>query len=87
MTLGAGVPELTLGPVMLPVLDSSDEIFPSLRRLRQSHPGVVIAYADYYAAMADAVRGRGPVPVDPRDSLKTVRIVELAHRRTAGDED
>ncbi|WP_316292227.1 Gfo/Idh/MocA family oxidoreductase [Clavibacter michiganensis] len=44
-------------------------------------------YADFYARMADAVRGRGPVPVDPRDSLETVRIVELAHRRTAGDED
>ncbi len=44
-------------------------------------------YADYYAAMADAVRGRGPVPVEPRESLETVRIVELAHRRTAGDED
>jgi len=44
-------------------------------------------YAEFYRMMADAVRGRGPVPVEPRDSLETVRIVELAHRRTAGDED
>ncbi|NKY52820.1 Gfo/Idh/MocA family protein [Nocardia vermiculata] len=34
----------------------------------------------FYRMMAAAVAGAGPVPVDPRDALETVRIVENATR-------
>ncbi|WP_243455542.1 Gfo/Idh/MocA family oxidoreductase [Sphingosinicella sp. BN140058] len=35
-------------------------------------------YRDFYAAVARAVRGEGPVPVDPADARAALRIIELA---------
>ena len=40
-------------------------------------------YTAFYERMLDAVRGRGPVPVDPIDALSTLRIIEAAERAAA----
>jgi predicted dehydrogenase len=34
----------------------------------------------FYTAFADAVRGRGPVPVDPRDAVAGLEVLEAAQR-------
>ncbi len=41
-------------------------------------------YERYYAAMAAAVRGTGPVPVDPRDAVVTIGLIETALALAAG---
>lgn len=40
-------------------------------------------YGAFYELMRDAVRGRGPVPVDPTDALSALRIIEAAERAAA----
>ncbi len=42
------------------------------------------AYEHYYAAVRDALRGEGDMPVDPRDSVAALRILDVA-RRSAED--
>lgn len=37
-------------------------------------------YPAFYAGVADALTSGGPMPVDPRDSVEVVRILEEAHR-------
>jgi predicted dehydrogenase len=37
-------------------------------------------YQDFYAAVRDWARGEAPAPVDPRDSLAVLEILELARR-------
>ncbi len=37
-------------------------------------------YPAFYRGVVAAVRGDGPVPVDPRESLEVVRIIERIHR-------
>ncbi len=49
------------------------------RRLAIS-PG---AYEQYYASVRDALRGEGPVPVDPRDSVAALRVIDAARRSAA----
>ncbi|MET7402887.1 Gfo/Idh/MocA family oxidoreductase [Dactylosporangium sp. NPDC005572] len=39
-------------------------------------------YRDFYARLALALRGGGPLPVDPRDALVPIRIIEALHART-----
>jgi predicted dehydrogenase len=34
----------------------------------------------FYPAVVEALRGRGPVPVDPADAVRTMRTIEAAHR-------
>ena len=34
----------------------------------------------FYPAFAAAVRGTGPVPVDPRDAVATARVLDAARR-------
>ena len=48
--------------------DSSFETYPTL-------PG---RYVDYYAAIERALRGEGPVPVDPRDAVTALKVIEAA---------
>jgi predicted dehydrogenase len=36
-------------------------------------------YPGFYAGVAAAIRDDAPLPVDPRDSLETLRIIERAH--------
>jgi predicted dehydrogenase len=38
------------------------------------------AYQRYYEGIAAALRGEGPAPVDPRDSVEGLRIIEAARR-------
>ncbi|SCG36589.1 Gfo/Idh/MocA family protein [Micromonospora coxensis] len=40
-------------------------------------------YQDFYAQLATALRGGGPLPVDPADAVATVELIELAHRSAA----
>ncbi|MBO4160162.1 Gfo/Idh/MocA family oxidoreductase [Micromonospora antibiotica] len=40
-------------------------------------------YQDFYAQVEAALRGGGPLPVDPRDAVRTVELIELAHRSAA----
>jgi predicted dehydrogenase len=42
-------------------------------------------YADYYAQMARALRGEGPVPVDPSDAVAALEVIEAA--RISADEN
>jgi scyllo-inositol 2-dehydrogenase (NADP+) len=37
-------------------------------------------YPAFYAGVAAAIRGQGPLPVDPLDALEVVRIIERIHR-------
>ncbi|MBM0275938.1 Gfo/Idh/MocA family oxidoreductase [Micromonospora tarensis] len=41
------------------------------------------AYQSFYAQVAAALRDGTPLPVDPRDSVATVELIELAHRSAA----
>ncbi len=40
-------------------------------------------YLAFYELLRDAVRGQGPVPVEPVDSLQTLRVIEAAERAAA----
>ena len=46
----------------------------------ETYPTLPGRYTDYYAAMAAALRGEGPVPVDPRDSVAALEVIEAARR-------
>ena len=37
-------------------------------------------YAAYYRSIEQALRDGGPNPVDPRDAVEVLRIIELARR-------
>jgi predicted dehydrogenase len=37
-------------------------------------------YAKFYALLVEALRGRGPVPVDPRDAVASLTVVEAARQ-------
>jgi predicted dehydrogenase len=41
------------------------------------------AYEHYYAAVRDALRGDGELPVDPRDSVAALRVIDAARRSAA----
>jgi predicted dehydrogenase len=51
----------------------------SVRRI-PTEPG---RYATFYELLRDAVRGVGPVPVDPLDSLRVLRVLEAAETAAA----
>ncbi len=44
------------------------------------YPTLPGAYQDYYAGMAEAVRGRAPVPVQARDAVAALAVLEAARR-------
>jgi predicted dehydrogenase len=44
------------------------------------HPTLAGAYQRYYAGVADALRGRGPVPVEARDAVASLTVLEAARR-------
>ncbi|CCH17211.1 Gfo/Idh/MocA family oxidoreductase [Micromonospora lupini] len=46
-------------------------------------PTVPGSYQSFYAQVAAALRDGTPLPVDPRDSVATVELIELAHRSAA----
>jgi predicted dehydrogenase len=41
------------------------------------------SHADFYRAVAAAVRGQGPVPVDPRDAVHVLDVLDAARRSDA----
>ena len=54
-------------------------------RLRRGDAGEVVpsergAWDTFYPAFAAAVRGEGPVPVDPRDAVATATVLDAARR-------
>lgn len=38
------------------------------------------AYQDFYAALADSLRDGAPLPVDPRDAVRVIELIEEIHR-------
>ncbi|MEC3852742.1 Gfo/Idh/MocA family protein [Paenarthrobacter ureafaciens] len=42
------------------------------------------AYPRFYANLAGSIRGTGPLPVDPRESLEVLRIIENIHAGIQG---
>jgi predicted dehydrogenase len=42
------------------------------------------AWNTFYPAFAAAVRGLGPVPVDPRDAVATATVLDAARRSATG---
>ncbi|MEV4727603.1 Gfo/Idh/MocA family oxidoreductase, partial [Micromonospora humida] len=57
------------------LLGAGDDLRPT-----PTEPG---RYQDFYAQVEAALRGDGPLPVDPRDAVRTVELIELAHRSAA----
>ena len=48
----------------------------------ESEPG---SYPAFYSAVAESLRRGGPPPVDPRDAITTIRIIEAAKASAHGD--
>jgi scyllo-inositol 2-dehydrogenase (NADP+) len=46
---------------------------------KESVPAERGSYPRFYAGLAAALRGDGPLPVDPADSLETLRVIERIH--------
>ena len=46
-----------------------------------SEPG---RYQEFYRLLAEALRGGGRLPVDPRESLAVIELIAAAHARSAG---
>ena len=42
------------------------------------------AYREFYAQLARALNGEGPLPVDPADALGTLELIEQLHEQAAG---
>ena len=51
---------------------------------QEAHPTLPGRYTDYYAAIERALRGDGPVPVDPQDAVTALKVIEAA--RISADE-
>jgi predicted dehydrogenase len=43
-------------------------------------------WTEFYASFANAVRGRGVVPVDPWDAVASLEVLEAARRSTATEQ-
>ena len=48
-----------------------------------AQPTLPGAYQRYYAGIAEALHGRAPVPVDARDAVATLTVLEAARRSAA----
>ena len=46
----------------------------------ETYPTLPGRYTEYYTAMGAALRGEGPVPVDPGDSVDALEVIEAARR-------
>lgn len=42
------------------------------------------AYPRFYTQLAESIRGTGPLPVDPRESIEVLRIIENIHSSVRG---
>ena len=50
---------------------------------RRPVPRAPGGHADFYRAVAAAVRGGGPMPVDPRDAVHVLEVIDAARRSAA----
>ncbi|WP_042367499.1 Gfo/Idh/MocA family oxidoreductase [Streptacidiphilus neutrinimicus] len=48
-----------------------------------AHPTLHGAYERYYAGVAAALRGQAPAPVEPRDAVAALKVLEAARRSAA----
>ena len=48
-----------------------------LEGVARSLPG---SYETFYQMVRDALRSGGPLPVDPRDAVKTIQVIEAARQ-------
>ncbi|RAG86722.1 oxidoreductase [Streptacidiphilus pinicola] len=48
-----------------------------------AHPTLHGAYERYYAGVAAALRGQAPVPVEPRDAVAALKVLEAARQSAA----
>jgi predicted dehydrogenase len=58
----------------LTLSDASGELVTSV------YPSPSVSYLDFYERLAKALRGEGPVPVEPRDAVEGLRIIEAAYK-------
>jgi scyllo-inositol 2-dehydrogenase (NADP+) len=65
-----------LPPAQYGKLGAGDEV--------ETYPTLPGRYADYYASIERALRGEGPVPVNPWDSIAALEVIEAA--RVSADE-
>ncbi len=61
------------------VLTSGDADTETVRRIRPPRG----SWDRFYAGFRDALQGAGPVPVDPRDAVDVLRVIETARRSAA----
>ena len=54
-----------------------------LPELVPAQPG---SWSSFYSAFARAVRGEGPLPVDPRDAVAALEVLDAARRSAARGE-
>ncbi|CDR17999.1 Gfo/Idh/MocA family oxidoreductase [Streptomyces iranensis] len=45
-------------------------------------PTLAGSYAQFYARLADALLSGGPLPVDPREAVRVIELVERIHQRS-----
>jgi predicted dehydrogenase len=55
----------------------------SVAAVAKSLPGT---YETFYQMVRDAIRAGGPLPVDPHDALKTIRVIEAARARATSSQ-
>jgi predicted dehydrogenase len=55
----------------------------SVAAVAKSLPG---SYETFYQMVRDAIRAGGPLPVDPHDALKTIRVIEAARASATGSQ-
>ena len=58
--------------------EASHGTFTDAEGNRETLPTVPGRYLSFYEAVAAAIRGEGPAPVDPADALTGLRLIELA---------
>nr|WP_308124917.1 Gfo/Idh/MocA family oxidoreductase [Streptomyces sp. NEAU-YJ-81] len=45
-------------------------------------PTLAGSYARFYARLADALLSGGPLPVDPREAVRVIELIEQIHQRS-----
>ena len=62
--------------------ETAPELFGRLGTVDDSaaHPTLPGAYQDYYAGIVEALHGRAPAPVEPRDAVAALTVLEAARR-------
>ncbi len=75
----------TAGTIVCPDFDRLLLETPSGRRQEYAGLAPLQACDEFYDELADALRGGGPAPVDPREAARVVAVLEAAHRSAEQD--